>query len=135
VQLPRIQHNYLTRLDKLLSVFEQTNFVDDKKIIKSYNHTIDELGVKEMTDILHYIGTDPAEKKLIEDEQEAWRTVDAMWQEKSDELQGVIKSQAKAILDKEKVILDKEKVILDKEKTLKEQKELIDELKRKLNEK
>jgi hypothetical protein len=29
-----------------------------------------------MTDILHCIGTEPTEKKQIENEQEAWRTVE-----------------------------------------------------------
>lgn len=34
--------------------------------------------MKLTTDILHHSGTNPDEKKKIETEQEAWRTVDAM---------------------------------------------------------
>ena len=78
VQVERITDRYQTRLDKLLSVFEQTNFVDDKKIIKEFNHELDIEELKIATDILHYSGTNPEEKKKIETEQEAWRTVDAM---------------------------------------------------------
>ena len=72
VQVERITDRYLTRLDKLLSVFEQTNFVDDKKIIKEFNHVADLEEVEIMTDILHHSGTNPDERKKIETEQEAW---------------------------------------------------------------
>lgn len=78
VQVERITNRYQTKLDKLLSIFEQTNFVDDKKIIKEFTHDIDFEDMKVTTDILHHSGTNPDEKKKIETEQEAWRTVDAM---------------------------------------------------------
>jgi hypothetical protein len=78
VQVERITDRYQTRLDKLLSVFEQTNFIDSTKITKEFNHETDLEEVKIITDILHYSGTDPVEKKKIETEQEAWRTVDAL---------------------------------------------------------
>jgi transcriptional regulator of heat shock response len=82
VQVERITNRYQTRLDKLLSVFEQTNFVDDKKIIKEFNHEVDIEELKIATDILHHSGTNPEEKKKIEIEQEAWRTVNAMFEDK-----------------------------------------------------
>ena len=78
VQVERITGSYQTKLDKLLSIFEQANFADDKKITKEFTHQIDAEEMKVTTDILHYSGTNLAEKKKIEDEQEAWRTVDAM---------------------------------------------------------
>lgn len=82
VQVDRITDRYQTRLDKLLSVFEQTNFVDDQKIIKEFKHEIDVEEIKIATDILHHSGTNPAEKKKIETEQEAWRTVNAMFEDR-----------------------------------------------------
>ena len=82
VQVERITDRYSTKLDKLLSVFEQTNFVDDKKIIKEFNHTADLEEVQIMTDILHHSGTNPEERKKIEKEQEAWRSVNAMFEDK-----------------------------------------------------
>lgn len=90
VQVERITDRYQTRLDKLLSVFEQKNFIDDKKIIKEFNHNADIEEVKIMMDILHYSGTDPIEKKKIEDEQEAWRTFDAL----TGNLRGKIQKQS-----------------------------------------
>jgi hypothetical protein len=78
VQVERITDRYQTSLDKLLSIFEQKNFVDDKKIIKEFKHIVDIEEIKIATDILHYSGTNTEEKNKIEAEQEAWRTVDAM---------------------------------------------------------
>ena len=114
VQVERITNKYSTKLDKLLSVFEQTNFVDDKKIVKEFNHIADLEEVILMTDILHHSGTNPAEKKKIETEQEAWRTVNAMFENEK-------KVFIKALNEKDKAINEKDK--------------LIEKLKRKLNEK
>ena len=82
VQVDRITNRYQTSLDKLLSIFEQNNFIDDKKIIKEFSHTIDNEDIQITADILHYTGTNSAERKKIEDEQEAWRTVNAMFEDK-----------------------------------------------------
>lgn len=97
VQVDRISDRYSTKLDKLLSVFEQKNFIDDKKITKEYHYPTDLEEVKLMTDILHYTGTNPAEKKQIEDEQEAWRTVDALFEQDR-------KQYEKALAEKDRII-------------------------------
>ncbi|TAE35009.1 MAG: hypothetical protein EAY66_10225, partial [Sphingobacteriales bacterium] len=81
VQVERIDNKYQTKLDKLLSIFEQSNFVDDKKIIKEFNHKVDIEEMKIATDILHHSGTNPVEKKKIEDEQEAIRTINALFED------------------------------------------------------
>lgn len=114
VQIDRITDRYQTRLDKLLSVFEQTNFVDTNKITKEYMHDTDIEEVKIMTDILHHSGTNPRERKQIEDEQEAWRTVNAMFEDKEKEF-------IKALTEKDNALTEKDRII--------------EELKRKLGEK
>lgn len=101
VQVERITDRYSTKLDKLLSVFEQTNFVDDKKIIKEFKHDTELEEVKILTDILHYSGTDPEEKKKIETEQEAWRTVNAMFENERKELIKALSEKNKALSEKE----------------------------------
>ena len=78
VQVGRITERYQTKLDKLLSLFEQANFTDDRKIVKDFNHEIDNEDIKILADILHYSGTDKEERKKLETEQEAWRSIDAM---------------------------------------------------------
>ncbi len=75
--LPKIKGNVLTRLEELLSIFEQNNFADDKGLIKVYNHETNNEVINNMVNMLHYIGTDPERKKEIEIEQEGRRTIDA----------------------------------------------------------
>ena len=77
VQVKRITDRYQTSLDKLLSVFEQRNFLNDDKIIKEYSHNPDVEEVQLITEILHYSGTSPVERREIEIEIEAWRTFNA----------------------------------------------------------
>ncbi len=102
VQVNRITDRYQTRLDKLLSVFEQTNFVDDKKITKEFNHDADIEEVEIITEILHHSGTNPEERKKIENEQEAWRTVDAM----TEGLRDKVLEQSKVIKEKDQLIAE-----------------------------
>lgn len=116
VQVGRITNRYQTKLDKLLSLFEQTNFIDDRKITKDFNHIIDNEDIKILADILHYSGTDSIERKKLEIEQEAWRTIDAMTEnlrekflKKSEEL-----VQKNEELELQKEELDKRNEELDK---------------------
>ena len=111
VQVERITNRYQTRLDKLLSVFEQTNFVDNNKIVKEFHHQTDLEEVQIMTEILHHSGTNPAEKKKIEIEQEAWRTVKAMFEEERIEL-------VKALTEKDKELVKKDRELVEKDTEL-----------------
>jgi hypothetical protein len=97
VQVERITNKYQTRLDKLLSLFEQTNFVDDRKITKEFTHEIDIEEIKLLTDILHYSGTNEIERKKLETEQEAWRSINAMFEDKE-------KKFLKELAEKDKLI-------------------------------
>jgi hypothetical protein len=110
VQVERITDRFSTKLDMLLSVFEQRNFVDDKKITKEYTHTTDHEDVKILTDLLHYTGTNPKEKKEIETEQEAWRTVNAM----REDLLQKLKEKDQALSEKDRLIAELLKKIEDK---------------------
>lgn len=62
VQLWRIQGKVYTKLEKLLSIFEQKYFVDDNTV-KEYNYIIDDEDIKRMVDNLHYVGTEPKENR------------------------------------------------------------------------
>jgi hypothetical protein len=104
VQVERITDRYQTRLDKLLSVFEQRHFTDDRQITKSYPYHPDLEEIKAITEILHYVGTDPQERKQIEIEQEAWRTVNAMFEEKERSYQKELEQQRKTLKEKDKLI-------------------------------
>ncbi len=114
VQVDRITNSYSTKLEKLLSLFEQQHFTDEKKITKEFIHELDTEDIILTTEILHHSGTNPDERKKIEIEHEAWRTVNAMFEDKEKELLAVIKEKDNAL-----------------DKMLKE----LIELKKKLNEK
>ncbi|OWY23299.1 hypothetical protein C7N43_34860 [Sphingobacteriales bacterium UPWRP_1] len=134
VQVDRITDRYQTRLDKLLSVFEQRNFTDDKEITKNYTYNPDLEEVRTITEILHYVGTDPEERKQIEIEQEAWRTVNAMFEEKEKKYQKELEEQRKALNEKDKALNEKDQALYEKDQALYEKDKLIEELMRKLNE-
>ncbi len=128
VQVERITDRYQTRLDKLLSVFEQNNFVDDRKITKQFSHPTDNEDVKLLTDLLHHSGTNPEERQRIENEQEAWRTVNAMFDDKTKVLQ-------KKLHDTEIVLEEKNKALEEKDKALEEMSNLLEAYKRTSGEK
>jgi uncharacterized protein (DUF3084 family) len=101
---------------------------------------LDTENIKLTTDILHFAGTNPEERKKIEIEQEAWRTVNAMFEDKEkeltkklDEKDKVIDEKDKVIDEKEKVIDEKDKVIDEKEKTINEKDKIIEELMKQIN--
>ena len=112
VQLRRIEGRYQSKLDKLLSVFEQANFVDESQIIKEYAYPTEEGEVRLMTDILHRTVADPETRQQIENEREAWRSFYALFGE---ELSG------------------KDEIIAEQERTLAEQRRLIEELQKRLD--
>lgn len=142
VQVNRITDRYQTRLDKLLSVFEQTNFIDDSRLIKQFTHQTDVEEVKIITDILHHTGTDPVEKKKIEDEQEAWRTIYALFEDERKSIENERKAFENIRKEFEnernefdKALNEKNKTLNEKDKALDEITKQLEELKRRLNDK
>ena len=130
VQVGRITNRYQTRLDKLLSVFEQTNFLDDTQITKEFKHDTDIEEVKIITDILHYSGTDPIEKKKLEIEQEAWRTVDALTgylKEKAEKLTQELNENKKALTENKKALSENKKALSENKKALSEREKALSE--------
>jgi hypothetical protein len=118
-----------------LSIFEQQHFIDDKKITKEFKHELDSEDIKLATDILHFSGTNPEERKKIETEQEAWRTVNAMFEDKEKEFYKKLDEKDKALDENKKVIDEKDKALDEKDKALDEKDKIIEKLMKKLNEK
>jgi hypothetical protein len=131
VQIERITDRFQTRLDKLLSVFEQSHFIDENKIVKQFSHTTDIDEIKLITEILHHSGTTPEERKKIEVEQEAWRTLDAIF----DDLNKLVKVKNVIIEEKEKEIEQKDKILEEKVKTIEEKDKSIEEKDKSIEEK
>ena len=135
VQVERITDRYQTKLDKLLSVFEQRNFTDKREITKNFAHEPDIDELKTITDILHYVGTDPEERKQIEIEQEAWRTINAMFEEKERKYQQELEEQRQELEEQKQELNEKTQELEEQRQALQERDRLIEELLRKLNEK
>lgn len=134
VQVLRISDRYQTRLDKLLSVFEQANFIDEKKIVKEFTHETDLEEVKLITEILHHSGVDPEERKLIETELEAWRSVNAMFAKTERKYLKALEENAKELEQKAKALEENAKALEENAKALEEKDKLIEELRKKLGE-
>ncbi len=114
VQIPRIQPRLQSRLEALLTIFEQANFADEREITKNYLYPVDDEQIKAIIAVLHHAGTDPAERVEIEKEQEAFRIFDLNF--------GKLRQ----------TIEEKEKIISEKDKAIEEKDKLIEELKRQL---
>jgi len=72
VQLRRIEGKCGNRLEKMLSVFEQNDFRDEKRILKNYNKDIEDIpDIRKMVEILQIVGASPEMRKEIEVE---WRS-------------------------------------------------------------
>ena len=56
VQIPRIEGKTRTRLEKMLNIFEQKDFYDEKGIIKRFLHEADDENIRLMLEILYHVG-------------------------------------------------------------------------------
>jgi hypothetical protein len=69
--------HYDTKLEQLLGIFEQAHFIDDtSKILKRYNLQSDDEDIKFIINTLYEMGADPDERKKLEIEVEAIRTME-----------------------------------------------------------
>ena len=122
VQIPRIESKVQSRLEKLLSVFEQNYFVDEDGMIKDYPYAMNEEPMKHIIDTLHFIGTDPERRSWLATEKEAYR----VFYEDLEGLENEVKETKKALEEKDKALQEKEST---NQQLLKE----LAELKRKMN--
>jgi hypothetical protein len=118
VQVGRITERYQTPLDKLLSIFEQAHFVNDNETIKQYRQQSDDKNLKEITDVLHYVGTDPEERKKLEIEQEAWRSFTEALHNGYEKRDKIIEEQAKALEEQAKALEEQAKEIAELKRML-----------------
>jgi hypothetical protein len=135
--LPKRRRN---ELEKLLSIFDQTNHTQDFHIL---NVNEDDFSEKYRPVIrrLQAAITEPEVRKLMVAEDEFIEELEYKDREIAEQ-QEVISLQEQAIVEKEQVIVEKEQVIVEKEqvivekdKTIEEQLRLIEELRQQLNKK
>jgi hypothetical protein len=106
IQTPRIKtgENPKTKLEKILSVFEQKDFASDVNYSTiNYKYPVDDDYLKKMVNILHYIGTDPGERKKLDNEA-YWLRYEACNSGLVLELQDKLAEQTAAIAEKDALI-------------------------------
>jgi len=135
IQVDRITDRYQSRLDKLLSVFEQNHFTVDNKIVKTYNYQADIDEVNLMAQILHHSGVDPLERKNLENEEEAWRTVNAMFESKTKDLLKKMAEKDKALKLKDKALYEAKLLAKENKKAMNDAKKLAKENEKAMNDK
>jgi hypothetical protein len=114
VQIPLIKGKPRTSLEKLLSVFEQQYFFDDKKTVKDYEYPLDDDNVKTMVEVLRHAAADAKTKREME---EAW------WADQNEKeyerMEKEIEADKKIIAQKDKEIAEKDREIAELKKQLK----------------
>jgi len=118
VQIPRIQGNTRTRLEQMLSVFEQKYFVTEKGILKNYIFPVENEVVKEMLSILVFVAADEKLRKAIEDEQEAYRLLEVISENRRKELEKIIKEKDEQLVKKDEQLVKKDQQLVQKDQQL-----------------
>ena len=123
VQLGRITGKMQTRLEKVLSVFEQRYFVDSKKkTVKKYPHTADDEIVCLMLKILEHINADSKLRSDIEMEWASHEVLNSMVVDKEKKIRKqakTIEANTKALEANAKTIKEKNQTIKAKDQTIK----------------
>jgi hypothetical protein len=86
IQTTRIKPGLNTKLDRLLSIFEQAHFIGDGTTMKDYLFEVDDPDVKGMVNILEHVAADPERRMELEKEQYYQEAVEGTCGEKDREL-------------------------------------------------
>jgi hypothetical protein len=103
VQTKRIKPSLNTRLDKLLSIFEQANFISGSETTKDYALNIDDPELKETLDILRYAAADSETRKELDEEEYYQRAMRQMFGEQYDKMEKQAQELAAAKRETEEI--------------------------------
>ncbi len=120
VQIPRFDGKLQTKLEKLLTFFEQDYFVDETGDIKEYNYPIDDADIKLVADALRFAYTDPESRKRMEAERESFRVFNLAVEEESKGIKEKLVEKDKIILEKDQALELEKKAREDADKALAE---------------
>jgi hypothetical protein len=148
VQVPRIEPRYKTWLDQLLLVFEQARFVKSEDgTLLDFDYDLDKLhpDVRAMIDKLHYVATDPEQRKLLDEEiyyreylEDTFGATDRKLVEKDkalEEKDKALEEKDKALEEKDKALEKKDKALEKKDKVAEKQKKVVEKQKKALEKK
>ena len=130
VQIPRIEGKLQSKLEKLLTIFEQKDFVDDTGDIKEYNYPIDDDDIKIIADTLHFACTDPESRRKIEAERESFRVFNVAVEQQTNRLNEIIEENKRALEESKLALEEKAKALEENRKALEDALKELAELKR-----
>jgi len=120
VQIPLVKGKPRTSLEKLLSIFEQKHFVDEKNTMKEYEYSLDDENLVEMVELLRYAASDAKTRREMD---EAWW---AYQNEKEYERIEKERDRIEKERDRiEKELQEKNQIIANKDKEIAELKQLL----------
>ncbi len=129
VQIPRIEAKLNTRLEQLLSFFEQNYFTDSSGLIKEYPYPLENDLMKLIADELHYLGTDPQKQQYLATEKEAMR----VYKHELFEIELEVEENKIALEKMKKTLEENKKTIEEKDKALQDALDKIAEFERNKN--
>ena len=139
VQITRIDGKVQSRLERLLSVFEQKYFITESDLgIKDYNYEVTDEELDNLLRVLGYVVADEGTRKQIAAEQEALRVMDVATEQVNAKLEVANKKLAEqktALGLKDRVIMAKDIELEEKDRALEEKGKAMEENDRELEEK
>jgi predicted ribosome quality control (RQC) complex YloA/Tae2 family protein len=115
IQTTRIKPDLNTKIDKLLSLFEQAHFIGNGTTMKDYLLEVDDPDVKGLVNILEHVAADPERRKELEKEQYYQEAMEETFGEKDRELAKSKRETEEAIQEKEKALQEIEEANREKE--------------------
>ncbi|GHV15490.1 hypothetical protein AGMMS49938_13850 [Fibrobacterales bacterium] len=141
VQVPLISNipkqKVRTRLGELLGVFEQTGFTEKEKEIKDFKQPIVSEEIKDIVNILHYVGTDPAERKELDEEAYYRRYYEFSYGDVGRKLAEkimILAEKDSALAEKDSALAEKDSALAEKDSAIAEKDSEIETLRKKLAE-
>jgi hypothetical protein len=134
IQLGRISGKMQTRIEKVLSVFEQRYFLDSRtKINKKYPHSTDDQTVCLMLEILEHINSDPEQRAEIELEWASHEVLNGLVTDRDKKIKEQGKALQKAlakIAESKQAIAESKQAIAERDQRIAEKDQRIAELER-----
>ncbi|MCL1946350.1 MAG: hypothetical protein FWF51_04240 [Chitinivibrionia bacterium] len=118
VQTLRIKPSFNTKLEKLLSIFEQANFVGDNKTTKDFALKEDK-ELEDVLKVLHYVAADKEARDELDKEEYYQEAMEGMFGEKD-----------RKLAEKDKKLFEKDKELAEKNKEIENLKKQIEKMKK-----
>jgi hypothetical protein len=129
VQTLRIKPSFNTKLEKLLSIFEQANFVGGNKTTKDFALKEDK-ELEDVLKVLHYVAADKEAREELDKEEYYQEAMEGMFGEKDRKLA----EKDKKLFEKDKELSESKKELTEKDKKLTEKDKEIEKLKKQIEE-